>query len=44
MTARKPTAGDSPLELGPKAEVSEKINTNPLSFLLRVVLGSVGGE
>ena len=43
VTARKPAAGPSPLELGPKAEASEKLNTNPLSFLLRVVLGSVGG-
>ena len=43
VTATKPAAGPSPLELGPKAEVSEQANTNPLSFLLRVVLGSVGG-
>lgn len=43
VTARKPAAGPSPLELGPKAEVSARPNTNPLAFVLRVVLGSVGG-
>ena len=45
VTARKPAGGpsDSPLQLGPKAEVSVARNTNPLSFLLRVLLGSVGG-
>lgn len=43
VTARKPTAGASPLALGPKAEVSAKSNTNPLAFVLRVLLGSVGG-
>ena len=43
VTARKPAAGASPLQLGPKAEVSESSNTNPLAFLLRVLLGSVGG-
>lgn len=45
VTARKPAGGpsDSPLQLGPKAEVSAAPNTNPLSFLLRVLLGSVGG-
>ncbi|KAL4432848.1 hypothetical protein ABPG77_008174 [Micractinium sp. CCAP 211/92] len=43
VTARKPAAGPSPLELGPKAEVSAKVNTNPLAFVLRVLLGSVGG-
>lgn len=45
VTARKPAGGpsDSPLQLGPKAEVLAAPNTNPLSFLLRVLLGSVGG-
>lgn len=45
VTARKPAGGpsESPLQLGPKAEVSAAANTNPLSFLMRVVLGSVGG-
>ena len=36
-------AGDSPLALGPKAEESHARNTNPLSFLLRLVLGSLAG-
>lgn len=45
VTARKPVGGpsESPLRQGPKAEVSVARNTNPLSFLLRVLLGSVGG-
>jgi hypothetical protein len=43
VTARKPAAGASTLELGAKAEVSETSNTNPLAFLLRVLLGSMGG-
>ena len=43
VTATKPAAGPSPLQLGPKAEASGKVATNPLSFLLRVVLGSLGG-
>jgi hypothetical protein len=43
VTATKPAPGSSPLELGPKAEASGASNTNPLAFLLRVVLGSVGG-
>lgn len=36
-------AGASPLQLGPKAEVSKASNTNPLSFLLRLILGSAAG-
>jgi MPBQ/MSBQ methyltransferase len=32
-------AGESPLVMGPKAEVSNKPNTNPISFLLRLTLG-----
>ena len=36
-------AGDSPLELGPKAEESSQLNTNPLAFLFRVLLGSTAG-
>ena len=43
VTATKPAAGPSPLALPPKAEASGRPNTNPLSFLLRVVLGSLGG-
>jgi hypothetical protein len=36
-------AGDSPLQLGPKAEESGKVRGNPLSFLLRLLLGSAAG-
>lgn len=36
-------AGDSPMELGPKAEESHKRNSNPVSFLLRLILGTVAG-
>jgi MPBQ/MSBQ methyltransferase len=36
-------AGDSPLDLGPKAEASGTMNTNPLSFLLRLLLGTTAG-
>ena len=43
MLLRCPQAGDSPLEMGPKAEVSGKLNTNPLSFLLRMLLGTLAG-
>ena len=44
VTATKPAAGPSPLQLGAKpAEASQRSNTNPLSFLLRVLLGSLGG-
>ena len=39
----KPKAGPSPLALGPKAEASTRANTNPLSFLLRLLLGTLGG-
>lgn len=36
-------AGPSPLQLGPKAEESGKVSGNPLSFLLRLLLGSAAG-
>jgi hypothetical protein len=36
-------AGESPLQLGPKAEVSKASNTNPVSFLFRLLLGSTAG-
>ncbi len=36
-------AGESPLQLGPKAEVSKASNTNPMSFLFRLLLGSAAG-
>lgn len=38
-----PQAGDSPLQLGPKAEESGKVKGNPLSFLLRLLLGTAAG-
>ncbi|KAF6255464.1 plant-type MPBQ/MSBQ methyltransferase [Scenedesmus sp. NREL 46B-D3] len=43
VTGVKPQAGDSPLQLGPKAEESGKVSGNPLSFLLRLLLGSTAG-
>jgi hypothetical protein len=36
-------AGESPLKLGPKAEESGKLHDNPLSFLVRLVLGTAAG-
>jgi hypothetical protein len=36
-------AGASPLQLGPKAEVSNKQNSNPLLGLLRLLLGTAAG-
>lgn len=41
--ARRLQAGGTPLALGPKAEESHKRNSNPLSFLLRLILGSAAG-
>ncbi|KAG2429982.1 hypothetical protein HYH02_013933 [Chlamydomonas schloesseri] len=43
VTGVKPKAGESPLVMGPKAEVSGKMNTNPLSFLLNLILGTAAG-
>jgi MPBQ/MSBQ methyltransferase len=43
VTGTKPKAGDTPLALGPPAEVSSQMNTSPLAFLLRVILGSTAG-
>lgn len=43
MTGTKPAAGASPLDLGPKQEASNKANTNPLAFLLRLALGTAAG-
>lgn len=36
-------AGASPLVLGPKAETSGSMNTNPVAFALRLTLGSAAG-
>lgn len=36
-------AGPSPLQLGPKAEERGKVNGNPVSFLLRLLLGTAAG-
>jgi MPBQ/MSBQ methyltransferase len=38
-----PQAGDSPLQLGPKAEERGKVAGNPISFLLRLLLGTTAG-
>ncbi|GLI67638.1 hypothetical protein VaNZ11_011886 [Volvox africanus] len=43
VTGVKPKAGESPLVMGSKAEVSDKMNSNPLSFLLRLILGTAAG-
>jgi hypothetical protein len=36
-------AGPSPLQLGAKAEERGKLQGNPLSFLIRLLLGSAAG-
>jgi hypothetical protein len=36
-------AGESPLQLGPKAEERGKVSGNPISFLLRLLLGTTAG-
>jgi hypothetical protein len=41
--ATAPQAGASPLQLGPKAEERGAARGNPLSFLLRLLLGSAAG-
>lgn len=43
VTGVKPEAGESPLQLGPQAEVSEKMNSNPVVTVFRVILGCLGG-
>jgi MPBQ/MSBQ methyltransferase len=43
VTGVKRGTGPSPLALGPKAEASETLNTNPLTFLARLVLGTAAG-
>lgn len=42
VTGVKPKAGESPLDMGSKAEVSGKIS-NPFSFLFRLLLGTAAG-
>lgn len=43
VTGIKPQAGPSPLDLGPKAEERGQLNSNPLSFLLRLIMGTTAG-
>lgn len=43
VTGVKPQAGESPLQLGPKVEVSNPTKSNPFSFLARLLLGSLAG-
>eukprot|EP00798_Chlamydomonas_sp_ICE-L_P003963 gene3963-14044_t len=43
VTGTKPKAGETPLDMPPKAEESGKLSTNPLSFLLRLILGTSAG-
>ncbi|KAJ9512537.1 hypothetical protein QJQ45_018959 [Haematococcus lacustris] len=43
VTGVKPKAGESPLVMGPKEEVSGSMNTNPISFLFRLMLGTAAG-
>lgn len=44
VTGVKPKAGESPLQLGAIAENSDKPNSNPLTFLLRLLLGTLAGS
>lgn len=37
-------AGESPLQMGPKAEESLKSNGNTFSFLSRLILGTLAGS
>lgn len=43
VTGRKTNAGDSPLEMGPKSETSTPRPSNPISFLVRMILGLSAG-
>lgn len=43
VTGVKPKAGESPLDMGPKAEDPQQLNTNPLAFLTRLLLGTAAG-
>jgi MPBQ/MSBQ methyltransferase len=43
VTGVKPAAGASPLEMGPKEERSEAMNSNPVTFLARLLLGTSAG-
>ena len=43
VTGVKPRAGASPLDLGPKAEEKSATPSNPLLFLFRLLLGTLGG-
>lgn len=43
VTGVKKLSGVSPLELGEKKEQSTKLNSNPLSLLLRLVFGTIAG-
>lgn len=42
-TGIKSKAGESPMPLGPKAEQSASLNTNPFTFLARLLLGTSAG-
>ncbi|KAK9810487.1 hypothetical protein WJX72_011442 [[Myrmecia] bisecta] len=44
VTGIKPKAGESPLQLGPKREDTKKSSGNPVSFLFRLLLGSLAGS
>jgi hypothetical protein len=37
-------AGDSPLQMGPKQELSAGSNTNPFSFLFNFLMGTLAGS
>ena len=39
-----PQAGESPLQMGPKEEESAKPNSNPITFLGRLILGTLAGS
>lgn len=43
VTGVKTNPGKSPLALPPKSEDGQKMNTNPLAFLVRLLLGTAAG-
>jgi len=43
VTGVKKRGGAAAMELPPKSERSEELNTNPFAFLVRLILGSIAG-
>ncbi|CAK0758388.1 hypothetical protein CVIRNUC_002616 [Coccomyxa viridis] len=44
VTGVKPKAGDSPLDMGPKQEISGSRRSNPLRFLFNLIVGTLAGS